>query len=250
LEGDRTRNTDEGQTFKGKLGKDILPNFIDVYDDPTVVRYGSSYLNGYYAFDEEGVPSRRADLVREGKLVGFLLSRKPIEHFSQSNGHGRASAARAPMSRMGSLFIVTRQTVTAAKMKEMLLEQARAQGKPYGLRLTHGMAGETATDQFNFQAFANRPTLLYRVDAQTGKEELVRGVELVGTPLLSINKVLAAGDDSGVFNGYCGAESGFIPVSSVAPSLLVSEIELQRVRDKPTKPPILPAPYLEMPGKK
>jgi len=244
LEGDRTRSHDEGQTFKNKIGELILPPFLNVYDDPTVARAAGVDLNGYYRYDDQGVPAQRADLVRAGRMIGWLLSRRPVEGFAHSNGHGRASPSREPMSRMGNLFITVDETVSLKKLKKMLLAQARRQDKPYGLWLRRGLGGETATDRYNFQAFASRPVLLYRVDAQTGAEELVRGVELVGTPLTSVNKVIAAGDDVGAFNGYCGAESGFIPVSSVAPSLLVSEIELQRVRDKPTKPPILPAPYL------
>jgi hypothetical protein len=107
------------------------------------------------------------------------------------------------------------------------------------------MSGETTTDRFSFQAFANRPVLLYRIDAKTGREELVRGAEVVGTPLSSMGRIVAAGDDDAVFNGYCGAESGFVPVSAIAPSLLVGEIELQRPQDKPTRPPVLPPPFAD-----
>lgn len=245
LEGDRTRGVDEGQTFKEKVGRKILPEFLSVIDDPTLRRFGAADLNGYYDFDQEGVPAQRVTLVERGVLRDFLRSRRPIRQADHSNGHGRADPLHAPMSRMSNLIIEAHDTVPVAQLKDKLLELARRKGKPYGLWLRQGMGGETATDQFNFQAFANRPVLLYRVDAQTGREELVRGAELVGTPLLSIGKVEAAGDDPGLFNGYCGAESGFVPVSVIAPSLLVSEIEIQRVQDKPTKPPVLPPPYAD-----
>jgi TldD protein len=243
LEGDRTRGVDEGKTFKGKVGEKILPEFLDITDDPTLRRLAGLDLNGHYRFDDQGVPAQRVELVQAGTLLNFLRGRTPIPSFAKSNGHGRAALPYQPMSRMGTLIVNARRTMPLAKLKRELLKQARRDDKPYGLWLRGGMSGETATDQFNFQAFANRPVLLYRVDATTGEEELVRGAEVVGTPLLSISKVMAAGDDIGVFNGYCGAESGYVPVSAVAPSLLVREIELQRVQDKPTKPPVLAPPY-------
>jgi TldD protein len=76
----------------------------------------------------------------------------------------------------------------------------------------------------------------------------VRGVEIVGTPLLSINKIIATGDESRVFNGYCGAESGYVPVSTVAPTVLVSEIELQRTRKDTGRPPVLSSPWARPPA--
>jgi predicted Zn-dependent protease len=245
LEGNRMRGLDEGHTFKRKLGEKILPDFINVYDDPTTARFGAEELNGAYAFDDEGVPARRVELVRRGTLVNFLLSRMPVPGFNKSNAHGRASDTRQPMSRMGNVIVQAERTESLDKLRARLLQLARRRGNPYGLWLRQGMGGETNTSQYNFQAFANRPVLLFRVDAKTGREELVRGAEVVGTPLLSISKIVAAGDDPAVFNGYCGAESGFVPVSSVSPSLLVGEIEMQRVRDKPTKPPVLPPPFAE-----
>lgn len=243
LEGHRTRSLDEGKTFKGKVGQAILPDFLDVIDDPTLTHYGGQELNGCYFFDDEGVPAQRVELVRNGVLQTFLLSRKPIVGFSRSNGHGRGDSLSEPTSRMGNTLVVAHRTTSVPDLKKQLIRLAREQNKPYGLWLRSGMGGITATGQYDFQAFANRPVLLYRVDARTGEEQLVRGAEVVGTPLMSLNKVVAAGNDIGVFNGFCGAESGFIPVSAASPTLLVGELELQRVPDKPTKPPVLPPPY-------
>ena len=98
---------------------------------------------------------------------------------------------------------------------------------------------------YGYQAFKGTPRLVYRVDVATGKQELVRGVELVGTPLSSINKLLATGDEVRAFNGFCGAESGYVPVSTVAPAILIGEIELQRVARANERSPILPAPWSE-----
>jgi TldD protein len=243
LEGERQKNDEEGQTFKGKIGEKVLPEFISLYDDPTISNQMGTELNGHYNIDDEGVRSERVELIVDGIMKGFLLSRTPIEGFAKSNGHGRGDGQSDPMARMGNTIVTSKISVSAEAMKSKLIELAREQGKPYALILRHGQGGETATRKYHFQAFRNRPVLIYKVDVETGNETLVRGAEIVGTPLVSLNKVVVAGDDIGVFNGYCGAESGWVPVSVIAPSLLISELELQRTQDKPVKGPILPPPF-------
>jgi TldD protein len=243
LEGERLDDDKEGQTFKGQVGKVILPDFLTVVDDPTLASAAGTALNGHYAFDEQGVPAQRAVLVKDGRLESYLLSRRAVKPFTRSNGHGRSQGARPPVARMGNLIVRSSRQVGMAELKRMLIAEARRQGKPYALVIQDITGGNTNTMSYGYQAFKGTPRLVYRVDAATGKEELVRGVELVGTPLSSINKVLATGDEARVFNGYCGAESGFVPVSTVAPAALVSEIELQRVARANERSPLLPAPW-------
>jgi TldD protein len=245
LEGERMEDDQDGQTYKGQVGQVVLPTFLTIVDDPTLGQVGGTGLNGTYAFDEQGVAARRTVLVRDGKLESYLLSRKPVKPFERSNGHGRAQASRQPIARMSNLVVESRKRVDAEELKQMLMAEARRQGKPYGLVIRDITGGNTNTMSFGYQAFKGTPRLVYRVDANTGKEELVRGVELVGTPLTSVNKVLATGERSRVFNGYCGAESGYVPVSTVAPDTLVGEIELQRVARANERSPILPAPWTD-----
>ncbi len=245
LEGDRQDDDKEGQTFKGQVGKAILPSFLTVIDDPTLRSAGGVSLNGWYTFDDEGVPAQRTVLVRDGVLETYLLSRKPVRPFTRSNGHGRTQGVRSPVARMANLVVRSSRQVSAAELKRMLLAEAKRQGKPYGLVIRDIAGGNTNTAGYGYQAFKGTPRLVYRVDVRTGEEELVRGVELVGTPLASVNKVLATGDEARAFDGYCGAESGFVPVSTVAPAALVSEIELQRVARAKERSPILPAPWEE-----
>lgn len=245
LEGDRQDDDKEGQTFKGQVGKVVLPPFLSVVDDPTLSSAGGVPLNGAYEFDEQGVPAQRTVLVKDGRLEAYLLSRRPVKPFRHSNGHGRSQGVHAPVARMANLVIRSSRQVAPAELKRMLIEEARRQGKPYGLLIRDIAGGNTNTQSFGYQAFKGTPRLVYRVDVRTGKEELVRGVELVGTPLTSINKVVATGEEERVFNGYCGAESGFVPVSTVAPAALISEIEVQRVAKAKERSPILPAPWSE-----
>jgi predicted Zn-dependent protease len=248
LEGERLDDDKEGQTYKGRVGSMVLPTFLTIVDDPTLEKAGDQPLNGTYQYDEQGVPAQRTVLVRDGKLERYLLSRRPVRPFERSNGHGRSQGSRSPMARMANLVVESSRRVSAAELKRLLMAEARRQGKPYGLVIRDITGGNTNTMSFGYQAFKGTPRLVYRVDARTGKEALVRGVELVGTPLTSVNKVIATGDAVRAFNGYCGAESGYVPVSTVAPAALVGEIELQRVARANERAPLLPPPWTEDPS--
>jgi predicted Zn-dependent protease len=243
LEGERQDDDKEGQTFKGQLGKLILPSFLTVVDDPTLREHGPTSLNGHYRFDDQGVPARRTVLVKDGALETFLLSRKPVNPFTRSNGHGRSQGAQPPTARMGNLVVSSSRNASMTELRRMLIEEARRQGKPYGLVIQDITGGNTNTMSFGYQAFKGTPRLAYRIDVATGRQELVRGVELVGTPLTTINKILATGGEPQAFNGFCGAESGYVPVSTLSPATLISEIELQRVTRANERSPILPAPW-------
>ncbi len=242
LEGERQDGDAEGKTFRGQVGKQVLPSFLSIYDDPTLRARGAVQLNGFYLFDEEGVRGQRVPLVENGILRNYLLSRRPVEGFSQSNGHGRSQGNRKPVARMANLVVESKKAVSDAELKKMLIAEAKRQGKPYGLIIRDIAGGNTNTSTYGYQAFKGIPRMVYRVDVRDGKESLVRGVEIVGTPLSSINRVMATGTTSGVFNGYCGAESGMVPVSAVAPATLLQEIELQRALEGKDRPPLLPSP--------
>lgn len=250
LEGERQKDENEGRTFKGQLGKQVLPRFLTVRDDPSLARFEGTPLNGYYPYDDEGVKSRNVILIQDGILKTFLTSRTPVEGVPRSNGHGRAQGVQRPMARMGNLIIESDRSVSRAELKERLLAEVRKQKKPYGLIIRDITGGSTNTSTYGFQAFKGVPRMVYRVDAETGEEQLVRGVEMVGTPLSAVSKIIATSDEVGVFNGYCGAESGYVPVSTVAPATLFREIELQRtLRDRQRKP-VLPPPWAAVESEK
>jgi len=243
LEGERQNDEKEGRTFKGQLGRTVLPPFVTVLDDPTQARAAGKSLNGHYQYDDEGVAARPVPLIDHGILRNYLMSRTPIKGALSSNGHGRSEATSKPMGRMGNTVVRSDKVVPFAKLKQMLLEEVRRQGKPFGLMVSDITGGSTNTTNYDYQAFKGMARLVYKVDAKTGKETLVRGVEFVGTPLSELNKIIAASDSPDVFNGFCGAESGFIPVSTVAPAVLMREIELQRTKRGLERPPVLPSPW-------
>ena len=243
LEGERLADDEEGHTFKGQLGQRVIPDFLDVLDDPTQAKLGARSLNGHYVYDDEGVPSERVSLIDRGVLRAFLTSRRPVSGMTRSNGHGRSEGAFDPMARMGITIVRSHKQVPMKQLDAMLVEEARRQGKPYGLVIVDVTGGDTNTGAFGYQAFRGAPQLVYKVDARTGARTLVRGVEMVGTPLSSINKIVATSDTTGLFNGFCGAESGYVPVSVLAPAVLMSEIELQRSQKTRQKPLVLPPPW-------
>ena len=247
LEGERQRDDMEGRTFAGQVGNRIMPTFLSIYDDPGLTEYAGEQLNGHYRFDDEGVPAQRASLVENGVLVGFLMSRTPIEDFKSSTGHGRAQGVNVPQARMANLVVEADPEATVSKdeLHQMLLDEVRRQDKPYGLIIRDITGGSTNTMGFGYQAFKGVPRMIYKVDADTGEQTLVRGVEMVGTPLSAINEIEAAGDETAVFNGFCGAESGFVPVSTVAPALLTAEVELQRSQQMRERRPVLPPPWAD-----
>ncbi len=245
LEGERQRNEEEGQTFKGQIGKGIVPPHLTVTDDPTAASAEGISLNGHYAVDDEGVRAQKVTLIENGVLKNFLLSRRPVSGFNKSNGHGRAQFGRDPIGRMSNLFVKSSKSAAEADLKKMLLEECVRQGKPFGMIVKRTRSGDTFTGRGRYQAFRGTPEEVIIVDAKTGTETRVRGLEVVGTPLITINKIIATGTENKVLNAFCGAESGTVPVSTIAPWSLVQEIELQRVREDKQRPPILPPPPFE-----
>jgi len=169
------------------------------------------------------------------------MSRSPIENFEHSNGHGRRQQGFDVVARQSNLLVESSKPVARAELKKKLLQQVKAAGKPYGLLFEDIEGGFTLTQRFIPNAFNVMPTMVYRVFPD-GKEELIRGVDLIGTPLIAFSKIDAADDDVQVFNGICGAESGWVPVSAVSPGILVTQIETQRKEKSQERPPILPPP--------
>jgi len=245
LEGHRQRDEEEGQTFTKKVGQQVVPAFLSIADDPTVSTLAGEKLSGSYAFDDEGQPAQRVELVQDGVLRNFLMSRMPIKGFSRSNGHGRAQPGMMPTGRQGNLIVTSTNTIKESELRQRLIDEVKKQGKPYGLYFEDVQGGFTLTQRGLPQAFQVLPVIVWRVYADGRPDELVRGVDIVGTPLAALNRILVTGDTLHVFNGICGAESGSVPVSAVAPAMLFSEIEVQKREHSHERPPLLPPPGFE-----
>lgn len=225
-----------GETFKKMVGERVLPTTFNVYCDPTVKYYGTQPLNGYYVYDEEGTRGQRVHNVENGVLRNFLTGRIPIDGFPVSNGHGRASGGNDPVSRQSNLIIETTKPYTEAQLREALIKEARKQGKEYGYYFRTVTSGFTLTDYLN--AFNVEPVEVYRIYVDGRKDELVRGVNLIGTPLSMFSNIELAGDTPSTFIGQCGAESGWVDVTASSPMIFVSKIETQRSNAQKAQPRI------------
>lgn len=245
IEGHRQKSEDEGRTFAKKVGQQIMPEFVTVSDDPTRVRFGAKALNGHYKFDDEGVPGSKVTLVDKGVLKTFLMGRSPIKDFTTSNGHGRCSPGRDPVARQANLIIDSAKRVPYPKLREMLIEEVKKQGKPYGLIFDEIAGGFTMTQSVLPQVYKLLPLRVWKVFPDGKPDQLMRGADLVGTPLASLERIMCGADDDDTFNGTCGAESGWVPVSATSPSLLVGTIEVERQHKAQDKPPLLPSPMSE-----
>ena len=242
LEGHRQRGDTEGQTFTKKINQLVLPAFLSVTDDPTRKDLNGIKLAGTYDFDDEGVPAQPVKAVENGVLRSFLMSRAPVTGFDHSNGHGRRQPGLMPVGRQGNLIVTSTKTVKDSELRKQFVEEIKKQGKPYGLYFEDIQGGFTLTGRASPQAFQVIPVMVWRVYADGRPDELVRGVDIVGTPLLSLNNIILTGDTEQVFNGICGAESGQVPVAAAAPAMLFSEIEVQKRAKGTQRPPILPPP--------
>jgi predicted Zn-dependent protease len=198
---------------------------------------------GHYLYDDQGVKARRVTVVDKGILKTFLLDRAPVTGFARSNGHGRAEPGYLPVSRQSNLVVESTNTVTNEKLLDLLRQELRKQGKPFGLLFDNIEGGFTNTGRGSANAFNVLPNVVFKIHTDPSRPpELVRGVDLIGTPLSAFGKIAATGDKADVFNGICGAESGGVPVSASSPPLLVTEVEVQKKLQSLEPVPILPAP--------
>jgi predicted Zn-dependent protease len=184
--------------------------------------------------------------VRNGVFENFLMSRSPIAGFAHSNGHGRAQMGLVPVARQSNLVVTTSRPVSRDSLKAMLIDLVKQQHKPYGLFFDDVQGGFTITQRTMPNAFNVLPVMVYRIYPD-GREELVRGADLIGTPLTVFSKIVAADSTTRVFNGVCGAESGWVPVSASSPDILISQIEIQKKSKATEQGPILPAPEPQHP---
>jgi predicted Zn-dependent protease len=247
IEGHRQKGDVSGRTFSAKVGKQIMPAWMTVYDDPTINSINGRTLNGFYRFDDEGVRAQKAVLVDKGVLRGFVMGRNPISGFPHSNGHGRKMPGLQVVSRQGNLVVAASRSVTDEELHKRLIAEVKRQGKPFGMVFTDISGGFTNTSQFAPQAFKVNPVMAYRV-YPSGKRELVRGVDIVGTPLTALGSIMAAGRTVQTFNGMCGAESGWVPVSATAPSLLLKNLEVENGFKGRDRPPVLSPPSIRAQG--
>ena len=245
VEGHRLKSEFDSQTFKSKIGTRVLPKFMDIISDPLQSKFMGKDMFGYYKFDDQGVKAQHVDVVKDGILENFLMSRSPIDGFPNSNGHGRSQAGMSPVARQSNLVVESRKQLTEKELRKKLIAECKKENKPYGYLFDQVVGGFTLTNRYTPNVFNVKPTVVYKIYVDGRPDEMVRGLNFIGTPLAIFSEVEATGDSIGMFTGYCGAESGTIPVTAVSPSLYIKKIETQKQPESYGQMPLLPRPDVE-----
>jgi predicted Zn-dependent protease len=248
-----------------RLNARVLPAFFDVYDDPTQKTINGKTLIGSYEVDLEGVRPKRVSIIEKGILKNFLTTRTPVKGFPESNGHARLPGNYgARMAALGNLFVQANETMPMADLKKQMISMVTTLEKPYGLlvkKLDYPFGGTVAELQALAQANAqggggarpiSPPLLVYRVYPD-GREELVRGLRFHGLTARSLRDVIAASQETTVFEwvntttimALLGSGGYLSPTSIVSPGLLFEEIELEVPREQLSKPPTVPPPAMQ-----
>jgi TldD protein len=247
------RSAQGGDDPDNRIGKRILPPTFQIYDDPRDAAVDGSFLAGHYLVDDEGVPAQRVNIVVDGKLEGMVMSRTPTRRFTQSNGHGRRGGAESPRAALGCLYIESNKSVSAEELKKQLIEAADQEGLKFGLRVVGlqsrsgggggpggpGGRGRRGGGGGGGTRVIGDPIYVYKVFVADGHEEPVRSCEFTSVDLQGLRKILAVGKTRTVQNNVIGTT----PSSSIiAPSVLMGEVELSRIKSEGERKPILAGP--------
>ncbi len=205
----------------------VLPEFIDVFDDPTISSFAGRPLFGHYTLDDDGVAARRVSLIEKGKLISYLIGRQPIRDLPASNGHGRAAPTDGPGPQPGNFILETSDPQSDAGLKKKLLDLARQRGLPYALYV------ETTGPRLE-------PRLLYRIYVNDGHQELVRGGVFGDLDVRSLRRDLIAAGATPDIETHLES----VPYSVVSPALLFDELQVKRTQASKQALPEYPAPPL------
>lgn len=242
IEGQKMKSERDGQTFKNMVGESVLPAALSVYCDPSMKKYHGNALNGYYIFDDQGVRGERVEVVKDGILKNFLMTRTGLDGFPKSNGHSRAEFEYDPTSRQSNLIVETNNYKTDAQLRQLLIDEAKRQEKEYGYFFKTVTGGFTQTGRTGANSFNVTPLEVYRIYVDGRPDELVRGVDMIGTPLSMFSNIEYAGGEFEIFTGTCGASSGNVPVTAISPTIFVNKVELQKKAKPTVTPALLPRP--------
>lgn len=240
-EGFRQKLESSGQTFTKQLGQLVSAPIISIVDDPSLSTFNGRALYAY-KYDDEATPAQKAVLIENGVLKGFLMDRNPIKGFPQSNGHGRKELGYRAVARMANTIVSASENMPYEDLRLKLKEEIKKQNKPFGLIIEELDGGFTLVERDLPQSFTIQSKLSRRVYPDDRPDEIVRGLRLIGTPLSVFKNIIAAADDPDIFYGSCGADSGWVPVTAVSPSLLFSAMETEKVPNQAQTLPILPNP--------
>lgn len=193
--------------YSNKIGEKVASSLITVVDDPTLPK-----KRGSYAFDDEGIASRRTVLVEEGILKGYLYDQlTAMKDGVSSTGNGRRESYRhKPIPRMSNTFILPGKT----NPEEIIRSVER------GLYVKKMGGGQVNTVNGDFVFEVNEGYIIEK--GAIG--EAVRGATLIGNGPKVLQQIDMVGNDLGFGIGTCGKDGQGIPVSDGQPTLRIPEI--------------------------
>ncbi|HII61161.1 TldD/PmbA family protein [Pyrococcus horikoshii] len=197
----------EESILAGMLGKRIAVEELTVVDDPTLPgKFGS------YIYDDEGIPGKRVEIIRDGVLVNYLNDRETSSLLNlEPNGHGRAqSYSHVPLVRMSNTYIEPGDW-----RFEEILDEVK-----FGVYMIGDKGGQVDVASGNFMFAAKEG---YLVENGEIKGHL-RDVALSGNILSALREIKAIGNDLKIeFPGFCG-KGQWVPVDDGGPHVLTKAI--------------------------
>jgi TldD protein len=233
-----------GPALANKVKRRVLPESFNVFDDPTIDTYKGFKLIGHFAVDDAGDPSKRVQLVENGKLVNLLIGLAPTKLVKEANGHARGAVSKDVEARPGNVIIESTSKATLADLKKSMIDMCKDMGLDYGIVITQ--LGNPNSQGGGFFSLSGGETALasplgaYKLYPD-GREEALRSLEFNDVNIRILKDIIQAGDDAHCYNYLIGDDTE-MPVSLVCPSVLVEEMELKKSESKVEKPPVLPSP--------
>ena len=229
----------DSRVFAKKIGKQIIPSFLTIIDDPTRTYWKKTPLSSHYLYDDQWVRARRMVMVDKGVLKHFYMSRKPYKKHKRSNGHGRAFFGRDGFSRPGSTFVQSQKSFPLSVLTQKLRAELKRSGKRFG----YVVKGFQGNSQVRRGVYNVHPADVYRLDNKTGKLTQLKGLTIRMSALQILSGIMATGNDHMVFNGSDYEFSGTISLSMVSPSLLLKRLVFTRRQSRDRKLFELPPPF-------
>ncbi len=227
----------------GKIDKNILPKSFSVEDNPLLKEYDKKTLIGNYSIDDEGIIPEKIEIVRAGKLINTPMSRTPTKEFRKSNGHGRY-IGRQVRNCISNLIVKSNKT--SDDLEKELITLVNNKELDYGIvisKLAFQMESES-DDWSTDRILLSLPLIAYKL-YPNGKKELIKGLKFEGLTPMVLRDIDFASKEQNVYNFvYQGISSkDYLPISIVAPSVIVERMNLGTKEGKATKQPFLKHPY-------
>ncbi len=166
---------------------------------------------GFYKYDDEGVPVRKVELMKNGVLTGRLHSRRTAAEFGEPiSGHCVAEDYKyAPIIRMGTIFIESGKNSLDDLMQQL--------GE--GLLINDAKGGQTSGENFTFGA-------QYGFKVKNGKKAgMIRDINMSGNLYKTMKDITAIGNDLTLSKtGGCGKGQTNIRSCHGGPHILVKNV--------------------------